>query len=91
MYLLTRRKNISGTFRECSSVFNYQKATKEDVIAGDNALVVLYNGKAEDSLNNLRLSKFFQKVASSDKYASPENLPPTTEAANTIAFECTTK
>ncbi len=44
-----------------------------DVMAGrekawpEQALVtVVYSGKAEDSLNNLRQIKFFQKVASSD-------------------------
>ena len=54
---------------------------KEDVIAaGEEALIILYNGKVERSLDSLRYKRYCDKVASSSSYVHPQTLPPTSSA-----------
>ena len=49
--------------------------------AGEIALVVMYNGKKNQSLNELRLSKYCEKVAKSLNRVEAKSLPPTKAAA----------
>ena len=49
---------------------------------GQKALVCLYNGKESDSLDELRLQLFHQKVSSSSVSIHPRSLPPTCASAN---------
>ena len=67
-------------FVELARVFDSQLSLKEDVIAaGDEALIILYNGNVERSLDSLRYKRYCDKVASSSCYV--QTLPPTASAA----------
>ena len=55
------------------------KAEKEE--AGERLLVSLYGGKVNNSLNQIHLYKFHQKIASNNKVVQPEYLCPTSDAA----------
>ena len=44
-------------------------------------MAIIYGSKMLETLNRLRLERFFQKVATSVKRISPEQLPPTQAAA----------
>ena len=69
-------------FVELARVFDSQLSLKEDVIAaGKEALIILYNGKVERSLDSLRYKRYCDKVASSSCYVHPQTLPPTSSAA----------
>ena len=57
--------------------------TKE---AGERLLVSLYGGKVNDSLDQIRLYKFHQKIASNNKVGQPEYLCPTSYAAAYHSF-----
>ena len=73
---------MDDEFRECSKTFHREDASHEEIIeAGHKALVVLFNGKQGDTLNSLRMSRFYQKVAESVKCVTPEQLPPTQDTA----------
>ena len=54
--------------------------------AGERLLVKLYGGKDGDTLDQLRVIKFHQKIASSNKVVTPENLCPTSAAAAFHSF-----
>ena len=71
-----------------AEVFNRRSVTTEEVaIAGEKALVCLYSGsKKGDTLDQLRLQKFCQKVGSSSSYIHPQTLPPTSAAARYFSF-----
>lgn len=72
-------------FRDQARLFsgNANDVNKEDVIeAGERALVCLYNGDKDESLNTLRYSRFCQKVSAGNAVLQPENLPPTSAAAS---------
>ena len=50
-------------FREQANVFNHPGASKDEVImAGEKALLCLYNCRSDKSLDSLRYTKFCQKV-----------------------------
>lgn len=49
--------------------------------AGEKVLVLLYNGKPYDGLNNLRYKKFCEKAAISTMHVKAQCLPPTSLAA----------
>jgi len=58
------------------------RATKEDIIvAGEKALLSLYNDGSEEKLDSLRYTRFCQKVATGSSFVQPESLPPTSAAA----------
>ena len=62
---------------QAAEVFN--KAEIE--FAGEKATVAIYNGKRNDSLNTLRLTRYLEKVAKSMSQVEPKSLPPTITAA----------
>jgi len=69
-------------FREQAGVFNRPSVTKEDVIlAGEKALVCLYNGRSDESLDSLRYTRFCHKIATGTTFVQSECLPPTSAAA----------
>ena len=72
----------SGFFCEQATVFTEGISTyKSDiVVAGEKAVVCLYNGGEGDSIDQLRYNKFCQKVATSNKRVEAESLPPTSAA-----------
>ena len=65
-----------------AEIFLQENATLADISsAGEAALVCLYTGAVGDTLDKLRLQRFHQKVATSRRFVQPENLPPTSSAA----------
>ena len=70
-------------FNVLAEVFNRRFVTPEEVAtAEERALVNLYTGsKRTDTLDQLRLQKFSQKVSSSISCVQPQQLPPTSVAA----------
>ncbi len=59
----------SDDFATIGNVFMQENAKKDDIInAGENALVLLYNGDSEDDLDALRNKRFQEKVMKSFKY-----------------------
>lgn len=72
----------SKSVQECSQVFNSESSTADQVTtAGEKALLVLYGGKPEDTLNTLRYKKFCEKTATKTTQLQSEVLPPTVAAA----------
>ena len=76
-----------SAFQEQDEVFNNEDATKSDIIAvGEKALVCLYNGRSDESLDSLRYSRFCQKITTGSSFVHPECLPPTSTAAVYLSF-----
>ena len=72
----------SSMFREQAKVFHSNSASTHDVIdAGENALVLVYNGMSTDTLDSLQHKRFCEKVASKTSHVKPQSLPPTSAAA----------
>ena len=72
----------SEHFREQAKVFAKESATPEEIsIAGEQALVALYNGKPGESLDSLRYKRFCEKIATNTSRIHPQTLPPTSAAA----------
>ena len=66
-----------NSFRRLSQIFSSPLSTKEEIIAaGEKLLLLMYGEKGDVTLDKLRLTRFCEKVASSMKVVSPENLPP---------------
>ena len=62
-------------------------ASKEDIaVAGEEALITLYNGKCEICLDSLRYKHYCSKVASNTTHVQPHTLPPTSAAAKYHSF-----
>ena len=69
-------------FIKQASVFLDKNATEDNILkAGETALVFFYKGIAGETLDELRLKRFHQKVASRTSFVKPEHLPPTSSAA----------
>ncbi len=76
--LKIRRNELS----KIADVFMKDGVHKDDIIkAGENALVILYNGDIGEELNALRFKRFQEKVLKSYKYVDASDLPPTSGAA----------
>jgi len=76
--LKIRRNELS----KIADVFMKDGVHKDGIIkAGENALVILYNGDIGEELNALRFKKFQEKVLKSYKYVDASDLPPTSGAA----------
>ena len=54
--------------------------------AGEKAHVVVYNGKKNDTLNNLLMAKYCEKISKSLNKVEPQSLPPTSGAAKYSGF-----
>lgn len=77
----------SDTFRVQASIFQKQSATKEEIAAaGEKAMIQIYKGKEADSLNDLRLKRFYSKVTDSKTAIHPRNLPTTSSSAMFHSF-----
>ena len=71
---MTQEIYISPDFHE-QAKFNVS-------ISNDVALVCLYSGESDDSLEVLRHKHFCEKVATKGIYVQPQSLPPTSAAEN---------
>lgn len=68
-------------FQAIASVFGNSKSKIPDVVeAGNRAIVMLYNGKPGQSLNELRYNRFADKVSTSKSCIDVQSLPPTESA-----------
>ena len=67
------------------------EATVEQIgKAGIRLYLVLYGGRAADSLNGLRYAKYMEMVSTSKKSIDPQKLPPAERAAyfHCLRFTC---
>jgi hypothetical protein len=77
-----KRHHNEVLFIEIAGVFNDNTSSHEDVAAaGDRALVTIYGGKPNTTLNHLRYTKFHEKVMRATSAVNPKSLPPTSSAA----------
>ena len=77
-------KKFKGNFAltQAANVFDSPTSNQAEIAtAGEKAFVALYNGKAKDSLNTLRFSRYCEKVAKNLNKVEPRSLPPTSAAA----------
>lgn len=66
---------------QLASVFMDQTSSREEIIkAGETAVVCLYNGNPNESVDMLRLRKFHEKARSSVAVVQPHALPPSSAA-----------
>ena len=75
----------SNELGKIADVFMTDQVNRDIIKAGENALVILYNGDPGQNLNALRFKNFQEKVLKSYKYVDARELPPTSEAAK---FHC---
>lgn len=65
-------------FQNIAMVFSDPKSTVAEIIdAGNKAFVMLYNGKTGQTLNDLRYTRFSDKVAKANSCVNVQSLPPT--------------
>eukprot|EP00794_Sanderia_malayensis_P004305 gene4305-4874_t len=75
-------QRLDAKFQECANVFNDESSTKDQVrAAGEKALIALYNGEENASLDKLRYNVFCPKLVSAKFQIKPEALPPTSATA----------
>ena len=80
---LLKRIEESKEIQQLSSLISEHSATAEQTgEAGRRLFVITYGGKQEDSLNNLRYTKFMEMVSSSKASLDPQTLSPTERAAH---------
>lgn len=71
----------SPQFVENAKAFQDSNSTKENLQeAGENALVLLYNGKLGQRIDDLRYVRYQEKLAAKRTKIEPKNLPPTSAA-----------
>lgn len=74
-------------FQSIGKVF-FGPATKEIILkAGEEAMVSLYGGESNNSLNNFQVRKFYLKVASSKTSVKVQSLPPTAAVPHVPHFK----
>lgn len=78
---LTKRLTSSTEVQGISQLMMNCDATPDQIgEAGVRLFVIVYGGKASDSLNTLRYAKYMEMVSSA-RNVDPQKLPPTTRAA----------
>ena len=79
---LLKKIRSSEKLQQSAKVFDDESAAPEEIaVAGEKALVEMYNGKKNESLNALRKRKYCEKVAKSLHRVEGKSLPPTTAAS----------
>jgi len=82
-----RKVREDNGFLKCIEAFCCQSGSKNAISsAGEKALVYLYGGKGNDTLDGLRKTKFCNKVAKTSTTVEVHSLPPTTDAAKYHSF-----
>ena len=77
-----RKVREDSGFLKCIEEFCCPDESKDAISsAGEKALVYLYGGKGNDTLDGLRKTKFYNKVAKSSTTFEVQSLPPSTDAA----------
>lgn len=78
--------NSDKHFLQNGKVFMEDTSTKESIVkSGESAIIALYKGTTDQTLNDLRLTKFLEKTITSTTLVQPKRLPPTSVAAK---FHC---
>lgn len=76
----------NDSFSNIADIFCRTDSSQETIIqAGTEAIVSLYNGKANETLNKLRYRKFIEKSKRGSATVTSKSLPPTEAAAK---FHC---
>ena len=76
-----KKLQSSKKFSDIARIFNEPNQNQETVILwGEEALLILYNGKDEVSLNELRHKRFIDKISVRLNTVNPSALPPTSSA-----------
>ena len=79
---IVKKFKTNAALQQAADVFNLVSFTPNDIeSAGEKALVAIYNGKKEETLNTLRLTRYCEKVTKSLTQVEPRSLPPTSSAA----------
>jgi hypothetical protein len=80
--LAVKKFQNGGSFKAQIEILSNDKLKPAAVdIAGEKALVRLYGGKGNETLDKLCLRKFTEKVTSSARSVQVQTLPPTSDAA----------
>ncbi|KAK6175354.1 hypothetical protein SNE40_013838 [Patella caerulea] len=80
--LILKKALLSSQLRQLGHVFTKSSATKSEIAAaGEKVLVLIYGGKADERLNILRCRKWSEKVMTSSSPIQVQSLPPTEDAA----------
>ena len=75
-------------FRQQADVFSNATSTQKEVAeAGERAIVSLYGGEQDDTLDELRHVKYIQKISTATKSMQPNFLPPTSSAAEYHSYQ----
>ncbi|EDO39052.1 predicted protein [Nematostella vectensis] len=71
------------TFRQQADIFHQADAAKNDIAAaaGETALLCLYKGLKDETLDSLRYARFCQKISTGNTQVRPESLPQISAAA----------
>ena len=79
---ILKKIRVNAALKQAADVFDKVSATTNVIEdAGEKALVAIYNGKKNDTLNGLQLTGYSEKVAKSLSRVEPKSLPPTSAAA----------
>ena len=69
-------------FLKCAAHFQMPTADRETIIRNGNmSLVLLYGGKSNQSLEDLRVKRFLDKCKSHSEFIDIKNYPPTSDSA----------
>ena len=79
---ILKKFKANSALQQAAAVFDSTSSTLGEIeSAGEKAMVAIYNGKKDDTLNGLRLTRYCKKVAKSFNKVEPRSLPPTSSAA----------
>ena len=89
---IVKKFKTNAALQQAADVFDLVSSTPNDIeSAGEKALVAIYNGKKEETLNTLRLTRYCEKVTKSLTQVEPRSLPPQVLLQNTTATESFSK
>ena len=76
----------NSLYLKCAEIFNNMESSVESIIHfAEKILVSLFGGKEDDTLDQLRLSKFHQNIATSATAVSQHLIPP---ISNAFSYHC---
>ena len=75
-----RKLKSDSHFRQQAEVFKNKTSKEEVFTAGEKALVSLYGGRTNESLDTLRYRRFCEKVSGGTSCVQVQTLPPTSAA-----------
>ena len=65
-------------FKKVADVFHNENSSQDEIAeAGEHTLISFYNGSRDEKLDNLRYTRFCEKVSTSKNHIKPQTLPPT--------------